>query len=153
MPNMDNGRLKVLDYLKENNLTMATLAVQYNMARQDVTNILNGKLKNPQAHRFVARVIEDFKIRQKGMYDMKTAIVKMFKERPNGDLNEFVIELTIPSRRRYGAVIREYIERYNAKNFSKIYFYEVLKLEIFKNQKGEEYETKVLSVQRKKKKP
>lgn len=64
MPNMDNGRQKVLDYLKENNLTMATLAVQYNMARQDVTNILNGKLKNPQAHRFVARVIEDFKIRQ-----------------------------------------------------------------------------------------
>ena len=66
MPNMDNGRQKVLDYLKENNLTIATLAVQYNMARQDVTNILNGKLKNPQAHRFVARVIEDFKIRQKG---------------------------------------------------------------------------------------
>ena len=66
MPNMDNGRQKVLDYLKDNNLTMATLAVQYNMARQDVTNILNGKLKNPQAHRFVARVIEDFKIRQKG---------------------------------------------------------------------------------------
>ena len=64
---------------------------------------------------------------------MKTAIVKMFKERPNGNLNEFVIELAIPSRRRYGAVIREYIERYNAKNFSKIYFYEVLKLEIFKN--------------------
>lgn len=63
MPNMDNGRQKVLDYLKENNLTIATLAVQYNMARQDVTNILNGKLKNPQAHRFVARVIEDFKIR------------------------------------------------------------------------------------------
>lgn len=63
MPNMDNGRQKILDYLKENNLTMATLAVQYSMTRQDVTNILNGKLKNPQAHRFVARVIEDFKIR------------------------------------------------------------------------------------------
>lgn len=30
---------------------------------QDVTNILNGKLKNPQANRFIARVIEDFKIR------------------------------------------------------------------------------------------
>lgn len=63
MPNMDNGRQKILDFLKENNLTMATLAVQYSMTRQDVTNILNGKLKNPQAHRFVARVIEDFKIR------------------------------------------------------------------------------------------
>lgn len=50
MPNMDNGRQKILDYLKENNLTMATLAVQYSMTRQDVTNILNGKLKNPQAH-------------------------------------------------------------------------------------------------------
>lgn len=63
MPDMDNGRQKILDYLKENDLTMATLAVQYSMTRQDVTNILNGKLKNPQAYRFVARVIEDFKIR------------------------------------------------------------------------------------------
>ena len=67
---------------------------------------------------------------------MKTATVKMFKERPNGDLSEFIIELTIPSRRRYGAVIREYIEYYNAKNFAKIYFYEVLKLETSKNQRG-----------------
>ena len=66
MPNMDNGRQKISDYLKENNLTISTLAVQYDMNRQDVTNILNGKLKNAQAHRFVARVIEDFKIRQKG---------------------------------------------------------------------------------------
>lgn len=47
MPNMDGGRQKIRDYLKEHNLTMATLAVQYSMARQDVTNILNGKLKNP----------------------------------------------------------------------------------------------------------
>ena len=35
MPNMDNGRQKILDYLKENNLTMATLAVQYSMTRQE----------------------------------------------------------------------------------------------------------------------
>ena len=63
---------------------------------------------------------------------MKKATVKMFKERPNGDLSEFIIELTIPIRRRYGAVIREYIEYYNAKNFAKIYFYEVLELETSK---------------------
>lgn len=60
---------------------------------------------------------------------MKIATVKMFKERPNGDLSDFIIELTIPIRRRYGAVIREYIERYNTRHFSKIYFYEVLRLE------------------------
>ena len=65
-------------------------------------------------------------------FEMKTATVKMFKERPNGDLSEFIIELTIPSRRRYGAVIREYIEYYNAKHFAKIYFYEVLELETSK---------------------
>lgn len=64
---------------------------------------------------------------------MKTATVKMFKERPNGDSGEFVVELTIPSRRRYGAVIREYIERFNARNSAKIYYYEVLKLETSKN--------------------
>ncbi|MCI6871608.1 MAG: hypothetical protein PUG44_02405 [Streptococcus hyointestinalis] len=63
MPNADGGRQKILDYLKDNDLTITTLAVQYSMARQDVTNILNGKLKNPQANRFIARVIEDFKIR------------------------------------------------------------------------------------------
>ena len=77
---------------------------------------------------------------------MKIATVKMFKERPNGDLSEFIIELTIPSRRRYGAVIREYIEYYNAKNFAKIYFYEVLELENSKIPKGEKYETKPISV-------
>lgn len=64
---------------------------------------------------------------------MKTATVKMFKERQNGDLNKFIVELTIPSRRRYGAVIREYVERFNARNSAKIYFYEVLKLETSKN--------------------
>lgn len=64
---------------------------------------------------------------------MKTATVKMLKERPNGDLGEFIVELTIPSHRRYGAVIREYIERFNARNSGKIYYYEVLKLETSKN--------------------
>ncbi|PZO95567.1 MAG: hypothetical protein DI617_03500 [Streptococcus pyogenes] len=63
MPNVDGGRQKILDYLRENNLTITTIAVQYSMPRQDVTNILNGKSKNPQANRFIARVIEDFKIR------------------------------------------------------------------------------------------
>lgn len=63
MPNADNGRQKILDYLKANNLTRTTLAVQYGMVRQDVTNILNGKIKNQQANQFIARVIEDFKIR------------------------------------------------------------------------------------------
>ncbi|MEY8462474.1 hypothetical protein [Streptococcus merionis] len=63
MPGTDSGRQKILDYLDKNNITITTIAVQYGMVRQDVTNILNGKLKNPQAHRFIARVIEDFKIR------------------------------------------------------------------------------------------
>ncbi|MFU2203627.1 hypothetical protein ACM0QA_02465 [Streptococcus pluranimalium] len=63
MPDTNGGRQKILDYLDANNITMTTLAVQYGMVRQDVTNILNGKLKNPRANRFIARVIEDFKIR------------------------------------------------------------------------------------------
>lgn len=64
---------------------------------------------------------------------MKTATVKMFKQCPSGMLGDFIVELTIPSRRRYGAVIREYIECFNARNSSKIYFYEVLELETSKN--------------------
>lgn len=76
MPNTDDGRQKILDYLKENNLSMTTLAVQYGMVRQDVTNILNGKLRNPQAHRFIARVIEDFKIRQEVVVEEEKTVIK-----------------------------------------------------------------------------
>lgn len=59
---------------------------------------------------------------------MRIATVKFFKECPNGTEKNFCTELIIPSRRRHGAVIREYIERFNEKYFSKIYFYEVLSL-------------------------
>lgn len=86
------------------------------------------------------RINESWEKFEEQKIQMKTATVKMFKERPNGDLSEFIIELTIPSRRRYGAVIREYIEYYNAKHFAKIYFYEVLELETSKNQRGVNYE-------------
>ena len=55
---------------------MTTLAVQYGMVRQDVTNILNGKLRNPQAHRFIARVIEDFKIRQEVVVEEEKTVIK-----------------------------------------------------------------------------
>lgn len=63
MYNMDGGRQRVRDYLKEHGLSRVTLAMQYSMTRQDVTNILNGKMKNLQTNQFIARVIEDFKIR------------------------------------------------------------------------------------------
>ena len=45
MPNMDGGRQKIRDYLKEHNLTMATLAVQYSMTRQGCNEYPEWKIK------------------------------------------------------------------------------------------------------------
>lgn len=63
MPNTDAGRNKILTYLEENQIQMTSLAVKYDMQRTDVSNILHGKKNDPQAHRFIVRVIDDFKIR------------------------------------------------------------------------------------------
>lgn len=63
MPNTDAGRNKILTYLEENQIQMTSLAVKYDMNRTDVSNILHGKKTDPQAHRFIVRVIDDFKIR------------------------------------------------------------------------------------------
>ena len=60
--NMD-GERQNQNYLKEHNLTMATLAItKLRMARQDVANILNGKLKSTKQISSLLRVVEDFKI-------------------------------------------------------------------------------------------
>ena len=39
MPDIANGRKKICDFLKENNIKKAALAAAYGMSRQEVTNI------------------------------------------------------------------------------------------------------------------
>ena len=52
MPDIANGREKVVSFLKEKGIKK----------RQEVTNILNGTTKGPRANSFILQVIEDYGI-------------------------------------------------------------------------------------------
>lgn len=62
MPDIDNGRKKISEYLKQHNIKKRDLATAYGYKRQEVTNILNGTTKGPRANSFILQVIEDYGI-------------------------------------------------------------------------------------------
>ena len=64
MPDIANGRERVIAFLKEKGIKKATLAVAYGFKRQEVTNILSGTTKGPRANSFILQVIEDYGIEQ-----------------------------------------------------------------------------------------
>lgn len=59
---------------------------------------------------------------------MKIIEVKIFKERRNGDLTESVIKLNVPGRYKPASIARDYIDKFNKKSFSKIYWYQILEV-------------------------
>lgn len=63
MPDINNGRERILKYIKENNIQIADLAVAYGMNKQDLTNYLNGKLAGPMANKIILKIIADYRIR------------------------------------------------------------------------------------------
>ena len=63
MPDINNGRERILKYIKENNIQIADLAVAYGMNKQDLTNYLNGKLTGPMANKIILKIIADYRIR------------------------------------------------------------------------------------------
>ncbi|MDT2743976.1 hypothetical protein [Enterococcus asini] len=63
MPDINNGRERILKYIQENNIQIADLAVAYGMNKQDLTNYLNGKLTGPMANKIVLKIIADYRIR------------------------------------------------------------------------------------------
>lgn len=63
MPDINNGRERILKYIRENNIQIADLAVAYGMNKQDLTNYLNGKLTGPMANKIILKIIADYRIR------------------------------------------------------------------------------------------
>lgn len=64
MPDAKVGRERVLQYLEENNIKNADLAVMYGMTKQDIGSYLEGKLVDaPKAKQLLIKIISDFKIR------------------------------------------------------------------------------------------
>lgn len=63
MPETLNGRQRILNYLKSNDISMTQLATMYGMNKQDVSDYLAGRKTNPAANRFVITLIKDFGIK------------------------------------------------------------------------------------------
>lgn len=57
-----SGRELVKNYLRNNNIKFTDLAKMYGMTKQDVTDYLSGRKKNPAGNQFILKVIHDFKI-------------------------------------------------------------------------------------------
>lgn len=64
MPETLEGRERIIQYLNENNITIADLAAMYGVAKQDLSDYLSGRKKNPRGNKIILKIISDFKIRQ-----------------------------------------------------------------------------------------
>lgn len=63
MPETLNGRERIIKYLSENNISISSLATMYGVNKQDMSDYLAGRKKNPKANQIILKVISDFKIR------------------------------------------------------------------------------------------
>lgn len=62
MPTTMPGRELIKKYLKDNDIKTSDLAKTYGMTKQEVSDYLSGRKKNPASNQFILKVIRDFKI-------------------------------------------------------------------------------------------
>ena len=60
----EHGRKKVMDYLKENNVTITSLASTWNIPVSKMSQYLSGKDTSPKANEIILKIIEAYGIRQ-----------------------------------------------------------------------------------------
>ena len=57
MPETLNGRQKIKAYLSANDISIASLATMYGMSKQDLSDYLAGRKKNPKANQVILKII------------------------------------------------------------------------------------------------
>ena len=65
MPETLEGRERIIQYLNANDITIADLAAMYGIAKQDMSDYLSGRKKNPRGNKIILKIISDFKIKKK----------------------------------------------------------------------------------------
>ncbi|WP_461240790.1 XRE family transcriptional regulator [Paucilactobacillus sp. N302-9] len=65
MPTTLGGRDLVKDYLKENKISIASLATTYSVGKMYMGQVLDGTKTSAAANKLVLKIIDDFKIRAK----------------------------------------------------------------------------------------
>ncbi|QBK08425.1 hypothetical protein FORC83_p044 (plasmid) [Campylobacter jejuni] len=63
MPETKAGRDKIMSYLAENEIPISALAAMYGVSRQDLSDYLAGRKRNPKANQIILKIITDLKIR------------------------------------------------------------------------------------------
>lgn len=63
MPETLSGRERILNYLKEHDISRTQVATMYGMNKQDVSDYLSGRKTNPAANKFIITLIKDFGIK------------------------------------------------------------------------------------------
>lgn len=63
MPETLEGRERIIQYLNANDITIADLAAMYGIAKQDMSDYLSGRKKNPRGNKIILKITSDFKIR------------------------------------------------------------------------------------------
>ena len=66
MPVDDHGLNLVNEFITTNGIEKMSLAAKYDVAKNVMIDTLSGRLRTPQAHKIILKIIDDFKLRQEG---------------------------------------------------------------------------------------
>ena len=63
MPVDDHGLNLVNEFITSNGIEKMSLAAKYDVAKNVMLDTLSGRLRTPQAHKIILKIIDDFKLR------------------------------------------------------------------------------------------
>lgn len=63
MPEMEPGRNKIKQFLKDNGISIAELAVSYGITRQELSQVLSGYRSCPKDNKLILKIISDLGIK------------------------------------------------------------------------------------------
>ncbi|EEX26696.1 helix-turn-helix domain-containing protein [Lactobacillus jensenii] len=63
MPEMEPGRNKIKQFLKDNGISIAELAVSYGITRQELSQVLSGYRSRPKDNKLILKIISDLGIK------------------------------------------------------------------------------------------
>ena len=63
MPEMEPGRNKIKQFLKDNGISIAELAVSYGITRQELSKVLSGYRSRPKDNKLILKIISDLGIK------------------------------------------------------------------------------------------
>lgn len=77
MPVDDHGLSLVNEFITTNGIEKMSLAAKYDVAKNVMLDTLSGRLRTPQAHKIILKIIDDFKLRWMQKSTLQSASLKI----------------------------------------------------------------------------